>query len=36
MISWLRRLLCRHVWRDSTSWPGMVVCKKCGQRRIVG
>jgi hypothetical protein len=36
MLKWLRRQFCRHQWRDSRSWPGAVVCTKCGVRKIVG
>jgi len=35
MLQWLYRLVCRHQFRASTTWPGMIVCRKCGLRRIV-
>lgn len=31
----LSRLLCRHSYRPSRSWPGVAVCRKCGVRRRV-
>jgi hypothetical protein len=34
MLHWLRRLFCRHEFRDSTTWPGVMVCRKCGYRRV--
>jgi hypothetical protein len=42
-MTWLakviRRLLCwRHRYRQSTSWPDVIVCIRCGYRRagVVG
>jgi hypothetical protein len=30
----LRKLLCfRHVYRQSTSWPDVIVCIRCGHRK---
>lgn len=27
------RLFCEHTFRQSRSWPGVAVCRKCGLRR---
>jgi hypothetical protein len=30
----LRKLFCfRHVYRQSTSWPDVIVCTRCGHRK---
>ena len=34
ILSFLRRLIClRHDYRPSTSWPGVIVCRRCGYRK---
>jgi len=34
-ITILRRLLClRHDYRPSSSWPDVIVCRRCGFRKV--
>jgi hypothetical protein len=34
LLALARRLTClRHDWRPSSSWPGVIVCRRCGHRK---
>jgi hypothetical protein len=36
VISWIAKAFCRHNWRPSRTWPGTVVCRRCGKRTYAG